>query len=415
MAVERVILHLGMPKAGSRSIQETLYNNANILEKDGFKYLTEWRRNHLDKLHYLFSPYPVKPIYAGNLGKPLVNRGQQNKDTISKMLRVLNTTDCKTIILSGEYFHELHIDATIENIKMFLEKYFHSNNTKTTIAYVIRNPLTWLVSWVQQRYPHNGYPNKNCDFFSTAIEMYKGIINLQKNFPDSLKIIKFEDACLDKDGFVENFLKEIGFPEAKLNTLNVYRANESRCMEVMEFIHFIEAIEPRYPDNNYRQRNPNRFLGDLNFLRHIKGKKFDLPYQGKVELWERLQKTIYKIKENTGIDYTSYKIPAQSDDGEETYSSETLQGFIETFPRLSFILQRHFLKFFEKKYMETAQEKFKQMHFKDSVPWKIYNSKNALFSLINLRSRYRLQEIRESLRLHAPQPVKAILKGALKK
>ena len=411
MPIKKVVIHLGMPKAGSRSIQETLFNNTDILEKSGFRYLTEWGRNHLDTFHYLFSPNPVKPINTSHLGKPLANKKQYTKNAISKMLQVINTSKCETLILSGEYFHELYRDTTIENIKHFVQEYFQNNDIETKIIYIIRNPLTWMVSWLQQRFPHNGYLNKDCDFFETVFVQYEGIINLNENFPDSLKILKFEDACLDNDGFVEHFLKAIDFPIEKLKGLKIYRANESRCMEIMEFTHFIESIEPRYPYKDYRRRNPNRFSGDLNILRHIKGLKFDLSYQSKIELWERMQKLLQKIKESTGIDYTDYKILPQPSSEDEIYSQETIQGFIDSFPKLSFILQKHFLKFFEKKYMETGQEKFKALHFKTSVPWRIFNSKSKIFSLTKMKVLYRLLEIKESIRVYLPYSIKSFFKS----
>ena len=388
MTLKKVILHLGMAKAGSSSIQHTLINNTALLEKCGFRYLTEWGVNHLYILHKLFSPNPVMPIGTGHLGKSPFGIKQKNNSSIKKMLDVMNNTKCETLIISGEYFAELWLDSTIENIKAFIKKYFQSNGIETIIVYFVRNPLTWLISSLQQQVFTKGFMNKNGDFFEIRMKQYEGVLNLKKHFPGSLLLFKFEDACLDKDGLSGCFLKAISFPEEEIQNINMIRKNESRSVEAMEFINYIEAVEPRYPYAHYRRENPNRSLKDIKSLLDIKGVKFDLPYQSKIEFWNRFSGTVNLLKEKTGIDYADYKITPSPE--QETYTEESIQSFIKAFPKLNYVLQRHFLKFFEKKYMETAQVRFKQLHFKDSIPFTMFNSKNAFFSLLSLTMRNKL-------------------------
>ena len=414
MAIKRVILHLGMAKAGSSSIQHTLFNNTDVLEKNGFRYLAEWEENHLIKFKYLFSQYPVSPASTGHLGRPLKNRKQKSKNAVNTMLQVIKTSKCETLILSGEFSAELWINSTIENIKGFIEKYFKSVGIETTIIFLVRNPLTWITSFLQQRLFKDGFMNKNGDFFEFAMKQYDGVINLKNHFPDSLELLKFEDACLDKDGLVGRFLKTAGFPEEALKHINITRTNESRCTEVMELVNYVESVESRHPYDHYRHVNPNRYTDDFNCIINIKGVKFDLPYQSKVEFWERFRETIFRLKENAGIDYTGHEIISHATD-QETYSEQTIQGFIEAFPKLSFILQRHFLKFFEKKYMETAQVKFKQLHFKDSIPYTIYSKKNIFISGLIFHLKNNLQAIKKAISSAMPYKVKTSLKQAFGK
>ena len=397
-----------MSKAGSSSIQATLFNNAANLEKNGFRYLTEWSENHLISLKYLFSAYPVSPTSTGRLGRHSTHLKRQNKKNIATMKRIINTTECENLILSGEYFHDLWLDSTIHNIKEFIKVYSQGNDIETTIILVVRNPLTWLISSLQERIYKNGFMNKDCDFFEIIIQQYNGIANLQKHFSGSLNLLKFEDACLDKDGLVGCLLKTMDFPEKALEEIDIYKTNESRCLEVIEFIHYAEAVEPLHPYGNYRRYNPYRWRSDFSSLKDIRGAKFDLPYQSKAELWNRLQQSICLLKESTGIDYSNYEIPSPSI--EETYTGETIQDFIKAFPKLSYVLQKHFLKFFEKKYMETSQEKFKQLHFNGSIPWKIFNEKNVFVSLLKLQIKYNYLKITREIKESIPRSVKTALK-----
>jgi len=412
MAIKKVFLHFGMAKAGSSSIQQTLFNNNEVLKKNGFKYLTEWELNHLIKFKNLFSPCPVSPTGTEHLGRPPINKTQKNLESIDILLKVLKTSECEALILSGEYSAELWLDSTIENIKQFIKKHFENNGIEANIVYIVRNPLTWLTSWMQQRLRKDGFMNKNGDFFEIEMKQYDGLINLHKHFSNSLKIIQFEHACHDVDGLVGCFLKTIGFPARDLGHVTMCRTNESRCMEAMEFTYYVETIEPRHPRHNYRIENPNRHVKDLIYLKHIKGVKFDLPHQSKIEFLDRFGNTIQALKTQTGIDYTGDTIPPAS--AQNMYSEETIQGFLDAFPKLNFVLQRHFLKFFEKKYMETAQAKFKQLHDKGSIPWEIYHGRNVFLCTFRLRVRNKLRKAKRAAGERLPRAVKAPLKLLLR-
>ena len=403
IAIKRVILHLGMSKTGTRSIQETLFNNADILKHNGFRYLYEWGRNHNGKLRHLFSPDPVKPVDS-TWGKAISPRKHQNdiKKLVEKMLNIINNgCEGETLLISGECFHLFFSDLLVENLREFIKNYFISNGLEVSIILLIRNPLSWTISSLQQKIFNCSYP-RNVDFFENRMQIYEAVNNLKKNFPDCITLLKFEDAILNKDGLVEYFLKAISFPDESIKDFNIIRAGESRCMEVIEFVNYVESIEPLALKNNFEKTNPNRTTKDLWHIRHINGVKFDLPYHSKAELWERLQKTVKNLKECAGIDYSNYTLSA-SMTSNETYSEQTIQGFLEAFPKLSPVIQKLFLKFFEMKYAETAQARFKQLYFKGSAPWRIYNERNNSFCLLFYR-------IKNSLRNLLPQRIKLLVK-----
>ena len=401
MPIKRVILHLGMSKAGSSSIQHTLFYNAPILKENGFRYLSEWGLTHHGKLRHLFSPDPVKHVDS-TWGKSISKRKHQNdnKKLVDKMLKIINSSDCETLIISGECFLLFFSDISIQNLKTFMQDYFVSKNIAVSIVLMVRNPFLWTISILQQQIFRCTY-TRNVDFFENGTIAYGAINNLQKAFPDSIMLIKFEDACLDENGPVASFLKTIDFPADEIKNLDIKKVNESRCIETVEFANYIESIEPRSYKFNFDSLNPKRTILDLKPIRHIKGVKYDLPYHGKLELWNRLQETLHSFKESTNIDYTNYKIPFPVK--HETYSEQTIQEFVEAFPKLSPVIQKLFLKFFEKKYAKTAQEKFKQLYFKDSIPWRIYNN-NSIFRSI---SYYRF---RNTLIKLIPQTIKLSIK-----
>jgi hypothetical protein len=300
------------------------------------------------------------------------------------MLKVMDTTGCETLLLSGEYSFPLRHESVITNVQSFLKKYFQDIDVK--IVFLVRNPLTWMVSAYQQDLSFGWWPKNiwHYDRYDDLKSGYFGSIdNMVKAFGDSLVLLKFEDAVKDRDGLVGCFLKVASFPADEIKKLDITRENESRSLEAMELISFIDAKEPYLPFGYDGPNNPKRTPWDVKSL-WVKGARFDFAYKDKLVLWEKLEESVRLLKENTGIDYTDYKIEKRP--GPETYTGETIAGFIEAFPKLSPVLQKLFLEFFEKKYAETAQEKFKKLYFKDAIPNRIYELSQEVQNLKNENS-----------------------------
>ena len=370
MSVKRIFFHFGITKTGSTSIQKTLFTNSAILERNSFRYLNEWKISHRPVFKLLFKQRPSANFFINKI------RQYYKNSYCKSLLNVIDTTDCETLVLSGEYWTDFHLDSTIQNLRLFIEEHFQNRGIETKIILFVRNPLTWMISHLQSRMSSGDY-DRNSDFAETRIEHFPGIWNLKKNFPDSLILVKFEDAIKDDYGPVGYFLNTIGFPKDTIPEIDIIKANESRCLEAMEFINYIEDKEPVFPNGYGKPININRelFSRDLAPVFGVKGLKFDLEYKEKLLLWEQLKETVLHIKTNTGIDYTNYKIPASSE--LQTYSEETIQGFIGVFPSLSPVIQKHFLRFFETKYSKTLNPAFKSLYFKNSIPKTIYNKHNA--------------------------------------
>jgi hypothetical protein len=357
MAIKRVIMHLGMPKAGSSSIQHALFTNSLALERNGFRYLNEWGQNHISIFTYLFAPYPVNPIDQVTYSERKATVEERQKvcdEKVKRMLAVMDATGCETLLLSGECCLFLRHESAITNVQSFFKKYFQDIDVK--IVLLVRNPLTWMISFYQHdlsldQWPKNMWHDDRYDDLKSGY--FDSIDNMVKAFGNSLVLLKFEDAIKDEDGLVGYFLKATGFPGDEIKKLAVTKENESRSLEALALISFIDIKEPYRPSALSGPNNPKRISWDIAPLWAVKGAKFDFTYKDRLTLWKRLKESVRLLKENTGIDYTDYKIEERPEP--ETYTSETIADFIEAFPKLSPVLQKLFLEFFEKKYAETAQ------------------------------------------------------------
>jgi hypothetical protein len=363
MAIKRVIFHAGILKTGSSSIQESLFHNSEVLERNGFRYLKEWGVNHVEIMDGILG----EGFRAVIDGRFVFHSREESiriiNDYIEKMLDVISNTPCETLIISAESMLNY-----VNNLPKFIIEYL--NKMEIKIIVYIRNPLTYSISLHQQymalpwTHLHNVLRASN-DWFNGIIpESVRSLANYHLSF------FKFEDAIQDEDGLVGHFFSTIGLPRQEVKNINVFRANESRSCEVVEFLSFAEERVPTFILDNSGCSKSNPVIKKTFPLWKIRGPKFDIPYQNKVELWEQMQDTVIKIRDTIGIDYTDYTIPQSPDI--ITYSPETIEDFLEAFPKINLTLQKLFLEFFRKKHYGTGLDKFKKLYEDGSMPQKMY-------------------------------------------
>ncbi len=394
MAIKKLILHLGLPKTGTTSIQATCKKNLSILEKQGVRYMIEWKRGdmrggHITHLNTLFADWEVPsychhPAFQCTDILNAIEREEEQSNLTETVKKIVNTIDCDSLLISGEWTG-FCIEKCVENLKQWLYRNF--NNVEVEILVFVRNPISFVVSFFQQD-EKTGYKRLDSnylDIYEVYKEQYLNTIkNLYRYFPTEFKLIKFEDAVSFKDGgLVGYFLQEIGI--INRSSIEIIRGNDGTSYEALELLRFINLCEPVVVNKlNNPKRLPQDGRLDARHLFRVRGVKYDLPIEGKLELRRRWEDVFLYLKENFGIDYSNCaiedKVPLPSD----FYSDVTIDDFIEVFPELTPILQKLFLEFFELKYRQTAQEKFKRLFFKGSVPFEIYH-KNCEAELARTR------------------------------
>jgi hypothetical protein len=365
MAIKRVIFHAGILKTGSKSLQKSLFHNSEVLERNGFRYLREWGACHENVIIGLLGEWECFRFFIdGRFGRYSREESIRiRNDYIEKMLEVISNTPCETLIISAE-----SMLSFANNLSKFITEYLKKMEIKI-IAY-IRNPLTHPISLYQQYmtnpwdYLYNIFKDARQLFDYRIPTSFYNLTNYHLSF------FKFEDAIQDEDGLAGHFLKTIGLPGQEVKNINVFRSNESRSCEAIEFLSFAEERVPTFILDNSGCSKNNPIIKDTRPLKKIRGPKFDLSYQNKVELWEQMQDTVIKIRDTIGIDYTDYTVPQSPDI--ITYSPETIEDFLEAFPKINLTLQKLFLEFFRKKHYETGLDKFRKLYEDGSMPQKMY-------------------------------------------
>lgn len=139
--MKEIIIHVGMHKTGSTSIQETLKGYFS----HGIKYANLGSSNH---------SVPITTIFSDNVynyGNHVINgRGRKEIDDLREksrlmLLNELNNPDVDKLIISGEEISYLS-EKSVLNMRGFLEKYAK----KIKIISYIRDPIEFSNSALQQ-------------------------------------------------------------------------------------------------------------------------------------------------------------------------------------------------------------------------------------------------------------------------
>ncbi|WP_174614879.1 hypothetical protein [Virgibacillus ihumii] len=305
--IKEVILHVGLSKTGTSSIQSTLYNEGNnkLLLKEGILYPRCWEQSNHGNI--LLSPFSTNPETVGpnKFPKILSKEEIEEKDklNLNKFETALSKCTANKLIISGEVISSI----SRENIGK-LKKYLMDigfNKVKFKIMIYTRNPVTWAVSTIQQQFKYGDQYDtvlkirKNRDLptlFQDKIGKFIDIFG-----KDSVYVYPFEEARTHEMGMVGHLLEELNIDKKVINNIKQIRTNESMSMFTGEFLTYINYRIPLIIDG---KQNGNRHISDHQPLLKIGGNKFDISLEEKKKIAKVTQHDIGWLKESYGIDYT---------------------------------------------------------------------------------------------------------------
>ena len=136
-----LILHIGMHKTGTTSIQNSLYK----LNKNGFRTIRFIEKNHSIPLFTIFSENRTNY----HIWK---KRGLTHSEILAKKTEYeeileneLTNDNVNVFLLSGEGIANL-----TENEKINLCRYFQEKKLRVRVVYVVRDPISWAISANQE-------------------------------------------------------------------------------------------------------------------------------------------------------------------------------------------------------------------------------------------------------------------------
>jgi len=297
----KIILHIGMHKTGSSSIQETLFS---IGELYGF---------HYPKFNYLGKEYANHSILLynifGNAASYNVNRVNQVSQKELPLL-INNLKEQLIDILNSDIdlvFSAEDISSMAETSLSNMIKFFHSYSaTKSdiyTVGYV-REPYAYHSSNIQEHVKSGKtLPEASKSVLETS---YKSQIKKLKNSFENIDLFSFNKELLKFGDIFKSFNHYL----FNLSTATVIsdikglRSNEGIPAELVEYLSYLNLKEPLYDSSGII--HPQRSVNDYQYFITKSGSKFILDssnnlYENKIKEDQLIYNKEFGITENIPV------------------------------------------------------------------------------------------------------------------
>lgn len=305
------ILHIGMHKTGSSSIQETLHHYQTSPKQ--YTYASFGSRkgsNHGSAIGMLFSPFQQRFLTPFHRTLPK-DKFCRTRDRMKKsfMKSVEESRESRYFILSGEGMNFLKPHA-LEHLCYFLKEHF---SDISVIAYV-RDPRSFITSYFQQ-----------------CLKFSKVQLNIESSYPyyidrfkkfehtfgrKNIKYRFFSPPSLKNECVVQDFLAhyEIEIPQEE-----IVRINESLCFEAICILYMYRKFGPQYlrkfgKNKHCQLDKPNFDLdkGLIKALFTLSGKKLKFHRDLVTPALEKNRTDIEWMEERLGVSLIN-KVNASSD------------------------------------------------------------------------------------------------------
>jgi hypothetical protein len=306
--MRQVILHVGMHKTGTSSIQDSINN----IDSDGFRTIGFAEKNHSIPMYTIFSENRLNYHIWKNKGyndNQIIEKKVEYENILEEEIRD-ESVDC--FLISGE-----DMSGLTESEQISLCEFFKERNFKVRVIYVVRDPISFAASANQQR------AKGGAKSLVKINPIYKRRISgfLKGCGHENISTFKYEH--LVQGGLIKAFSEIIG-----VSLEEKPRANESVTSEALALIYALNNINTptRGSEINFKARETilneiRTFFSKSNGFKKLMLTKFDLVDKAVAEdlVW---------LKKNFGI---SYQLPVKVNHQELVYdeypSAECLSKF----------------------------------------------------------------------------------------
>ena len=307
--MRQVILHVGMHKTGTSSIQDSIYN----IDSDGFRTVGFAEKNHSIPMYTIFSENRLNYHIWKNKGyndNQIIEKKVEYENILEEKIRD-ESVDC--FLLSGE-----DMSGLTESEQISLCEFFKERSFKVRVIYVVRDPISFAASANQQR------AKGGAKSLVKINPIYKRRISgfLKGCGHENISIFKYEH--LVQGGLIKAFSEIIG-----VSLEEKPRANESVTSEALALIYALNNINTptRGSEINFNARlailnGIRTFFSKSNGFKELTLTKFDLVNKAAVA------EELVWLEKNFGI---SYQLPVKEGHQELVYdecpSAECLSEF----------------------------------------------------------------------------------------
>ncbi len=261
---KKCIVHIGMHKTGSSSIQTMLYSH---LTDNNFHYTDLETPNQSGVLNSLFSDCPEELLAHRELGRNSIEVRQYNERKRTLLLNGLAEARDATVIYSGEGISKMKRDTELPRFKKFLDEHF---NEVSIVAY-IRPPWSYTESWFYQGISSGRRDKFNLD--NRFPKYKKWLEKFDQLFGrENVSFWKYDTQSFPNNDVVQDFCDRLGIINDGYSTKKMNRSLSLAAISLL-FVYrkYGEKLAPRIGLMKENQKM-------LKFLEQIKGDELQFSY-----------------------------------------------------------------------------------------------------------------------------------------
>lgn len=290
----QIVLHAGLHKTGSTSIQASCQDHRELLQAHGFHFpvfeLGSRRfSNHSD-------PITAALLHDHSYGWSWRLRDHEDETSAragfcAQLSDILDNPPCERLLLSGENVCIFH-DGDQQILRQHLLQY---TDDLRVVAY-IRSPMEAIHSMMQQ----HSWGRRSNPLEKVLGQVQERCENLQRNYPQELEVYNFHSARQSLGGLVGHFFGTLGVPASAIESVSFRHANSSMSQEGYDIAH---AINSRYPAGEVEQHGVQRGFQDLRSVFLLPGQPFRIKELEQSEHFQQLIDETKWLEEHLGFDF----------------------------------------------------------------------------------------------------------------
>lgn len=325
----KLVLHIGLDKTGTTTIQNALYSNREpLLAEEGVLY-PSLMPNLSTPLLTIFKNNPHEHRANRIAGLPYEEVEKRRQSYLNSLETEISSCDWRILLLSAEGLSSLR-ESEVAKLGKWGEQY----STNRTVLVWVRHPVTWACSVIQERlkqgetleqlYQDPPTPNYR-QKISNAVSVFG---------KENIRVFDFETAAESVGGVVGTFASQAGLSRSSCELLarQAVRTNESLSLEAAHILDSLNRQRPMFVGGNRATRRPGT-RQVLRYIGRISGRRFDIPDTVKELVRSQSRDDVEWLNETFGLDL--YGDTACSTPRAESHERDEEEGHKGSIGRLS--------------------------------------------------------------------------------
>ncbi len=325
-----LVMHVGMHKTGTTSIQVTFDRHRALLLEHGINYMSTTEPNHSQTIHSLFASTPHTFHYNVQQGVDSPGKAAAHNEALRAHIESqCRRNDSPLFVVCGEAISGLPLEA-VRHLEALFAPYFDC----TRVVGYVRPPRSYMnssaVQWLKRGMPmseiRRSLPVPNYRYRFEKFDRVFGADNL------TLKLFaptEFVNGCV-----VASFLSDLGAPPHVYEKLSVTRVNETISLTAAKLL---SAANQQVPSVRNSGHTPERAERLVRQLSRISGPRFALPEKAVSKAIASMRDDITWMERRLGLSLQPYDRPAEGPPSFDSYAhldEAELGSIVETVNQL---------------------------------------------------------------------------------